>query len=216
MMTIPAAAFLPDGRRVVLLGGVSGQPLQLYTQDIASGETRAFAEPGVSLMSFSGIPVSPDGLQVAMQGPDNLSYRYPVAGGAGVPMTGVNPGERVVRWADDRELYVSNLIGIPQRITRVDLATGRRTPQQALMPSQAAGVRRTELSMTADGRTVLFSYSRLLSDRRARATFGHATHCRRDAVRARAGRVLAYEARSRQPGHRHAGGDGLGGLRRQA
>jgi hypothetical protein len=79
-------------------------------------------------------------------------------------MKGVNPGERVIGFSENTEVYVSNLIGIPQRITRVDLTTGRRTPHKELMPSQAAGVRRTELSMTPDGRTVLFSYSRLLAD----------------------------------------------------
>jgi len=115
-------------------------------------------------MSFAGIPVSPDGSQVWMQGPDNLPYLYPVSGGPRVSMKGVNPGERIIRWSEKGELYVSNLIGIPQRITRVDLATGRRTPHKELMPSQSAGVRRTELSITPDGRTVLFSYSRLLAE----------------------------------------------------
>jgi len=162
-MTVQAAAFL-DGRRVVLLAGLGQEPLRLYEQDIMSGEPRAFSEPGVSLLSFSGIPVSPDGSQVWMQGPDNLPYLYPVSGGPRQPIKGVNPGERIIRWSEKGELYVSNLIGIPQRITRVDLATGRRTPHKELMPSQSAGVRRTELSITPDGRTVLFSYSRLLAD----------------------------------------------------
>ena len=162
-MTIQAAGFMPDGRRVVFLGGVGAEPLQMYTQDLASGEARAFGEPGVSLMSFAGIPVSPDGSQVWLQGPDNLPYLYPVNGGTRRPVKGLNPGERVIGWSDKGELYVSNLIGIPQRIARLDLVTGRRTPHKELMPSQAAGVRRTELSITPDGRTVLFSYSRLLS-----------------------------------------------------
>jgi WD40 repeat protein len=161
-MTVQAAGFI-DGRRVVFLGGVGQEPLRLFAQDIASGETRAFSESGVSLMSFSGIAVSPDGSHVSAQGPDNQPYLYPISGGTRVPVKGMNPGERLIRWSNNGEVFVSNLIGIPQRITRVDLATGRRTPHKELMPSQVAGVRRTELSMTPDGRTVLFSYSRLLS-----------------------------------------------------
>jgi dipeptidyl aminopeptidase/acylaminoacyl peptidase len=162
-MTIQAAGFI-DGRHVVLLGGVGQEPLRLFSQDIASGETRAFGEPGVSLMSFSGIPVSPDGSHVWMQGPDNKPYLYPVGDGARESLKGVLPGERIIEWTGDgRALYVSNLIGIPQQITRVDIATGRRTPHKELMPSLASGVRRTELSMTPDGRTILFSYSRLLA-----------------------------------------------------
>jgi hypothetical protein len=162
-MTLQAAAFVPDGRHVVFNGGVDGEPLRLYSQDLASGETRPFSEPGVSQMSFANIPVSPDGSLVWMLGPDNLPYLYPVSGGARIPIKGINPGERVIRWSDKGELFVSNLIGIPQHITRLDLATGRRTPVRELTPSQAAGVRRTEISMTPDGRTILFSYSRLLS-----------------------------------------------------
>ena len=46
----------------------------------------------------------------------------------------------------------------------MDLATGRRTLHKELTPSQAAGVRRTELSMTPDGHAILFSYSRLLAN----------------------------------------------------
>jgi WD40 repeat protein len=162
-MTIQAAGFI-DGRRVVFLAGLGQEPLRLYEQDIMSGEARAFSEPGVSLMSFSGIPVSPDGSHVWMQGPDNLPYLYSVSGGPRQPLKGVNPGERIIEWSGNGELYVSNLIGIPQRITRVDIATGRRTLHKELMPSQAAGVRRTELSMTPDGHTILFSYSRLLAN----------------------------------------------------
>jgi hypothetical protein len=164
MLTIQAAAIMPDGRRVVLLAGLGAEPLRLYIQDIASGEARAFGEPGVSLMSFAGIPVSRDGSQVWMQGPDNMPYLYLVSGGPRAELKGLKPGERVIGWSENGELYVSNLIGIPQRITRVDIATGRRTPLKELMPSQAAGVRRTELSVTPDGRTVLFSYSRLLAN----------------------------------------------------
>jgi hypothetical protein len=163
-LTIQAAAFMPDGRRVVRLAGRDREPLRLSTQDIATGAVHGFGEPGVSLVSFAGIPVSPDGSRVWMLGPDNQPYLYPVAGGAREPLKGVQPGERIIRWSGDgRALYVSNLIGIPQRITRVEIATGARTPHKELMPSQVAGVRRTELNMTPDGRTILFSYSRLLS-----------------------------------------------------
>jgi len=164
-LTIQAAGFMPDGRRVIFLGGQGNNPLRLYVQDIDSGSIRPFGEPGVSLMTFAGITVSPDGSRVWMHGPDNQPYLYAIDGGAREPVKGVLPGERIIRFSGDgRALYVSNLIGIPQRIMRVDIATGRRTPHKELMPSQPSGVRRTELSMTPDGRTVLFSYSRLIAN----------------------------------------------------
>jgi hypothetical protein len=99
-----------------------------------------------------------------MLGADGRPYVFKTSGGAPELLRGVADGERVLRWtADGKSIFVSNLIGVPQRIVRVDVATGRRTPLKELMPSQVAGVRRTELFITPDGHTVLFSYSRLLS-----------------------------------------------------
>jgi hypothetical protein len=118
----------------------------------------------VSTSSYTALPISPDGSQVSMLAADGHAYSFPVNGGQRQPLRGIVEGERMIRWSDDgRAIYVSNLIGIPQRIFRVDLATGRRTLHKQLNPSQTAGVRRTELSITPDGRTVLFSFSRLLA-----------------------------------------------------
>ena len=65
---------------------------------------------------------------------------------------------------DGRELYVSALSGAPHQIFRIDVTTGRRTLWKELHPSQKAGVRLSQVSITPDGRTVLHSYSRLLSN----------------------------------------------------
>jgi hypothetical protein len=98
-----------------------------------------------------------------MIGPDGHHYLYSLHGER-EPLRGVRDDERTIAWSDDgRSIYVSNDIGIPQRIVRVDVGTGQRTPHRELTPPQIAGMRRTELSVTPDGRTVLFSYSRLLS-----------------------------------------------------
>jgi hypothetical protein len=61
-------------------------------------------------------------------------------------------------------LYVDSLSGVPDRIFRVDVSTGRRTFWKELHPSQKAGVRLSQVLITPDGRTFLHSYSRLLSN----------------------------------------------------
>jgi hypothetical protein len=133
-------------------------------QDIDTGRIRAFTGKGMTLASYTAVPISPDGSRVWMEGPDGRSYLFPIAGGEPVALPGVQPGERVIRWTEDGAgIYVSNLRGVPQRIWRLNVASGQRTAVKDLMPAQVSGVRRTELSMTADGRAVLFSYSRLLS-----------------------------------------------------
>jgi hypothetical protein len=163
-LTIQAASFVPGRRQVVFLAGEGRDQNVGYVQDIDSGALRAFTGKGMTLASYTAVPISPDGTRVWMEGPGGQSYLYPLAGGAPTELPGVQPGERVIRWTEDgMGIFVSNLRGVPQRIARVDTATGRRTPVKELMPAQVSGVRRTEISMTPDGRTVLFSYSRLLS-----------------------------------------------------
>ena len=63
-----------------------------------------------------------------------------------------------------REMYVASEAGVPNRVYRVEIATGRRTLWKELYPAQIAGVRLSEVAVTPDGQTILHTYSRLLSD----------------------------------------------------
>jgi Tol biopolymer transport system component len=162
-LAVQAAAFVPGGRRIAFIGSRAREPLRGYVQDIDSGAATAITEVGIGAPQ-TVLPVSPDGSRVTIEGADGRLYVYSTTGSGREPLRGVADGERVLRWAGDgKSIYVSNLIGIPQRIYRVDVATGERTLQKELTPSQVAGVRRTELFITPDLRNVLFSYSRLLS-----------------------------------------------------
>jgi len=163
-LTIQVAAFLPGSRRIAFVGGRAREPLRAYTQDVDTGAMTPFSEVGIGTTSFVQLPVSRDGSRVSLLGADGRPYLYSTSGGTREPLRGITDGERVLQWSEDGQgVYVSNAIGIPQRIFRVDVATGRRTLHKELTPSQVAGVRRTELFMTPDGHSVLFSYSRLLS-----------------------------------------------------
>ena len=77
----------------------------------------------------------------------------------------VQPDENLVIWSPDRKyLDVSSRTGNPQRIFRVELATGTRTAWKDVAPSQPAGVRLSQVTLTPDGNTLLHSYSQLLAN----------------------------------------------------
>ena len=126
---------------------------------------RPFTEPGVTAGRFWELPVSPDGSQVAMLGRDGLPVIYPIAGGAPVAIPTIVRGEYPVSWtADGRGLFVAGRTNAPHRVFRIDLSTGLRSPWKELRPSQVAGIRLSQVSVTPDGRSFVHMYSRLLSN----------------------------------------------------
>jgi Tol biopolymer transport system component len=70
-----SAAWMPDGRHIVIAATEPGHGSRLYLQDIAGGEPRAFTGEGVRLGTFTPRVVSPDGRVVIGIGPDQPSLR---------------------------------------------------------------------------------------------------------------------------------------------
>jgi hypothetical protein len=76
-------------------------------------------------------------------------------------------GDRPLRFAPDgRSVFLRpDARGIPARVFRLDLSTGRREAWKTLVPGDPAGI--TTLipaAISADGQTVLFGYGRSLAD----------------------------------------------------
>jgi hypothetical protein len=66
--------------------------------------------------------------------------------------------------ADGRYVYLRRR-GIPARIERLDLKTGRRTPWKTLMPDDPAGVTLlTQIVIADDGESYAYTYGRFLQD----------------------------------------------------
>jgi hypothetical protein len=164
-LTISVAAFMPGGKEVTFLASQGAAPLKGYVQNIDDGSQKIFTGEGVSTSSFASLPITPDGKAAWLVNNDGQPYLFPIAGGYPQPLRGVLPNENFVVWAPDRRaLYVSSASGIPQRIWRVDLSTGMRTLWKEVFPSQAAGVRLSQVAATPDGRTILHSYAQLLTN----------------------------------------------------
>ncbi len=66
--------------------------------------------------------------------------------------------------ADGRSLFV-NCLGLPRRIERLELATGRRTPWKTLLPEDPAGVTMMNyVLLTPDGQGYAYGYGQFLLD----------------------------------------------------
>ncbi len=171
------ALFLPDSKRLVILGSVGGRPKRLFVQELPNGEPRPFTPEGVSI----AMTTSPDGRLVAAQaiGADRFVL-YPVDGGEPQPIQGLANGDLPLRFSTGGAgLFVSEGPAGTRSgrgIVRLDLATGRKSPWLGLRPADPAslgprarmgvigkGIERS-IDITPDGRSYLYSYSRVVSD----------------------------------------------------
>ncbi len=157
----PFGTFHPDGKRIVFVGHEPGRPSRTFVQDLAGGAAKPVTPEGVVARLLS-----PDGKSLVTQTPEGLALA-PLEGGPSRAIPGVSPGDRPLRWtADGRSLFLrSDAREFPARVFRLDVATGRKEVWKELMPGDPAGI--TVLVPTAiseDGKTVLFTYARSLSD----------------------------------------------------
>jgi eukaryotic-like serine/threonine-protein kinase len=155
------ARWFPDSRRVLFLGNEPGKEPRLYMQAIGGGAPTPVAAPGVI-----GTLVTPDGTRILGRTPDRHYFFFPINGGAPQPVPALEAGDVPIRFASDgRSLYVTTFGHIPAILTRVDLTTGARTQVLEAVPSDRAGLINVgPILVTPDGRTVVYSFTRLLTD----------------------------------------------------
>ena len=131
------AAFSPDSRTFVFLGGSSEDRLRLFAWSVDGGSPRPISAEG----RFKYLAVSPDGRWVATGG-DRLIL-HPVAGGEARLVPGSAQGP-VRQWsADGRHLFFVRRPpegGLPLSVDLVDVRTGVQRPWKELWPSERAGV----------------------------------------------------------------------------
>jgi hypothetical protein len=159
------AAFLPDGRHIVVVARAAGQGPRLYVQDVAGEEApRPISSDDIEAPQAPA--VAPDGSFVAAVGAEQRAWAYPLSGGRASPIAGLSVGEVPIHVAaGGKALLAYDATVMPARIFRLDLATGSRTPVRSLMPSDPAGVIRiSPVVLTPDLKAHAYSYRRTLSD----------------------------------------------------
>ena len=157
------ACFLPDGKRILLVGNEEGRPTRLFVQPLEGGSPRPVTPEGTWTETNT---VTPDGRFVVAHAAEDLVFPLE-GGGAGRPLPGLVDGDIPLRWSGDgKYLFLrARGAGLPARVVRLDPSSGRREPLMALQPVDPAGVVGVgTIVLTPDGRTYVFEYLRALSD----------------------------------------------------
>ncbi|HUL78475.1 MAG TPA: serine/threonine-protein kinase [Vicinamibacteria bacterium] len=135
------------------------------------GRQRAFV---LDLRAGKVAPVTPEGTLAVpgslsngffiAYGLDETLAWYPLAGGEAQPITARVPkGTYPVQASADRRFLFVGEAGVPGRIDRLDLATGRRNPWKRLKPEDPTGVYMVEgFKVSPDGRAYAYCYERYL------------------------------------------------------
>lgn len=156
------AAFLPDGRRVLVEGKGPGSASRLYVIDLPEGRPRPVSPEGVTWAD--GRAVSPDGRRAVARAADGTLMLYPIEGGDPHRVEGAAADDVAIRWTPDgRGLYVHRGAAIPVRIDVLDVATGARRFFRELTPPEPAGMLAVSpVYLSANAGAYVYSYRRVL------------------------------------------------------
>jgi len=154
--------FFPDGRRLVVVANEPGKLARIWVQDIGGGKPRPITPEGTTAKD---VVISPDGRWVIAFPPNTYrAVRYPVEGGDPEPIPGLEDNEYPLQWTLDGGLYLRKA-GVPAKVFRLDLATGKREPWKDLAPADPAGVwSMVSVMLTPDGKSYAYGFSRSLSE----------------------------------------------------
>ena len=159
------AQWLPDGKRLVVVGSEPGGALGLYVRGLDSADERLVTPDGIDYVR-SGYAVSPDGAWVAVTPIGGTPMLYPVDGGEARAIPGLDGSEIPVQWTNDgKALYVYRSGELPARVSLVNVGDGTRQSWSNLAPSDTAGVFGIDyLALAPGGTGYVYSYRRLLSN----------------------------------------------------
>jgi len=157
------ARFSPDGQKVIFVGFEPNRPARTWIQSIAGGPSRPVTPEGVQFVA-----VSPDGTRVIAADMDGEQRLFPIAGGPPQTIKGLEKTDTPVAFtADGRGLFLrSTLSDSSVQVSRIDLASGARTPVRQIAPppeslgSGGIGL----LRITPDGRGYAFGYEVTMAD----------------------------------------------------
>jgi eukaryotic-like serine/threonine-protein kinase len=149
--------FMPDGRAILLTATGKDGRKRLYMTDETSRAPRAISDTGRP----DDWVVSPDGKQIAVSDTAGGLRIYRVDGGPSQAVEGLVLGDHLLAWSDDGRSLLVYRDGIPLRIERFELATGRKELWKTLAPPDAAGVYYVgPVLVTRDGRFWAYSVNR--------------------------------------------------------
>jgi hypothetical protein len=153
------AAFLPDGKSLVVAAVAPGRRPTLYVRDLAAGPPRPFGPEGCREPR-----VSPDGKTVAALCGGTKWSLFSLTGGDTRSLDGIGADQYVMGFDDTgRNLWLASGARTT-RVERYEIGTGKRTFFKDITVADPTGVEDiNSVLVTPDGRGYCYSYPRSLS-----------------------------------------------------
>jgi Tol biopolymer transport system component len=157
------ATWFPDGKHLLLFARGADPQVGMYSLPLDGGAPRPLA---AIKMATGNAFVSPDGRSIAGMSTDGRLTIAPVAGGPPRSFPAELNAFAVLRWsADGQSLFYQERRALPARIHRLDLASGREELVREIAPLDPSGIQNVSpILITPDGKTVVYSYRRILND----------------------------------------------------
>jgi hypothetical protein len=159
-VTVTTARWLPDGRQLLVVGTEPGRGLRAYLTGVAGGSPRAITPEGITFAA-EALPLSHDGLRLALRSPEGRVMVYPVTGGEPVAVNGLAANEMPVSWTTDGRALILLEGQPPRRIARLDPASGRRELVREIHPADDALIGPATVVAGPDGRSYAANYMRV-------------------------------------------------------
>jgi Tol biopolymer transport system component len=155
--------WLPDGKSVIYTAAEPGHGRRVYV--LAIDPPGSAARP-ITPEDIYGSLVTPDGKWVLVSDAHHQRWLYPIAGGAPQKLKfDIPPDETITGFFDNGKSLLLRTRALPLRITRVDLATGKREVFKEIVPADPAGAQSIPtIRFSGDGKSYAYSLGRQLSD----------------------------------------------------
>jgi serine/threonine protein kinase len=155
------AVWLPDSKSIVFVATEPGHGPRSYLLDIQGGAPRSLTPEGTF-----GALVTPDGKYVLAVDAKHQLWLYPIAGGDAQKLSiTIGADETPIAYSLEGNSILVTSPGLPLKIERLDLATGRRERWKEIAPADPAGVQNVvTIRFSADKKAYAYSILRVLSD----------------------------------------------------